>query len=66
MTWRWPAGVRVTWYFATDGWWVRKGRWLLHGLHQRCKPLFTEREGIRPYYRVPFTSWRIRLERETK
>lgn len=46
-------------------WWVRVGRYVLEGRSKRERAIFSERQGIHRFYRVPGTGWRVGVHRDT-
>ena len=54
----------ITYCFApSTAWWIRVGKLILHA--KRSEPLFSERNGYIKFTKVPFSQWRVRLNRET-
>lgn len=54
---------QITWIFTKKAGWIRFNDVTLQ--YKNTEPLFSERYGHEKFYHLPFTSYRIRIYRES-
>ena len=47
--------------FTPSAWWIWVGDFILHA--KRSEPLYSERSGYISFTKIPYSRWRIRLNR---